>query len=182
MNRKLLGTLLLGAAVMLGASKGDKPAPGTDAAITAQVRHEVVMYPYYTIWDDISYRVNNGQVELQGAVNQPFKKFDIEKIVRQIPGVTSVSDDIKVLPLSNMDDRLRIQVARAIYRDPVLSRYGMNPLPTIHVIVDNGHVTLTGVVSTEMEKQVAGMRASGAGLSFGNVVNNLRVENPSKKS
>ena len=78
-----------------------------------------------------------------------------------------------------MDNRLRMQVARAIYRDPVLSRYGMQSVPPIHIIVDNGHVTLEGVVSTEMEKNVAGIRASGAGLSFGQVTNNLRVENPS---
>jgi hyperosmotically inducible protein len=88
-----------------------------------------------------------------------------------------MSDQIKVLPLSPFDDRLRIQVARAIYRDPVLSRYGLQAVGSIHIIVDNGHVTLTGVVSTEMEKNVAGIRANGAGLSFGTVTNNLQVDN-----
>ena len=73
------------------------------------------------------------------------------------------------------------QVARAIYRDPVLSRYGIQAVPPIHIIVDNGHVTLEGVVNTEMEKNVAGIRASGAGLSFGQVTNNLQVERPNKK-
>jgi hyperosmotically inducible protein len=104
----------------------------------------------------------------------------LQKIVGGIPGVKSVTNDLQVLPLSNVDDRLRVQVARAIYRDSVLSRYGMQALPPIHIIVDNGHVTLEGVVSTEMEKNVAGIRAGGAGLSFGQVVNNLRVETPSK--
>jgi hyperosmotically inducible protein len=80
-----------------------------------------------------------------------------------------------------MDDTLRWQVARAIYGNPVLSRYGLGALPSIHIIVDDGHVTLEGVVSTEMDKQIAGMQASSAGLSFGQVVNNLRVENPSSK-
>jgi hyperosmotically inducible protein len=90
---------------------------------------------------------------------------------------------MKVLPLSNFDDRLRLQVARAIYGSPTLSRYGMGALPSIHIIVDNGHVTLEGVVANDMDKQIAGMRASSAGLGFGPVVNNLRVENPkSKKS
>ena len=182
MKLRILGTLLMGAALMLGATKGDKPAPGTDAAITAQVRHEVVMYPYYTIWDDVSYRVNNGQVELIGAVNQPFKKSDIERLVKGIPGVTSVTDEIRVLPLSDMDDRLRLQVASAIYRDSSMLRYAMEPLKPIHIIVENGHVTLTGWVATDMDKQIAGMRASTAGMSFGQVVNNLQVEHPAKKS
>jgi hyperosmotically inducible protein len=81
-----------------------------------------------------------------------------------------------------MDNRLRQQVARAIYRDPVLSRYGFQALPPIHIIVDNGHVTLEGVVSTDMEKNLACLRAAGAGMSFGQVTNNLHVENPSHKS
>ena len=146
------------------------------------MRHEVLVYPRYTIWDDISFRVSNGQVELFGAVSQPFKKSDIEKIVKQVPGVNSVSDGIKVLPLSDFDNRLRLQVARAIYGDPAMFQYRNQALPSIHIIVDNGHVTLTGVVTTDMEKQIAGMRANGAGLSFGTVVNNLQVEHPAKKS
>ncbi len=182
MRSKVLGMLLAGATLMLGAGKADKPVPGTDAAIAEQVRHELVMYPRYTIWDDVSFRVNGGQVELSGAVTQPFKKSDMERLVRSVPGVTGISDQIEVLPLSNQDDRLRVQVARAIYRDPSLNRYAMQALPPIHVIVDNGRVTLNGVVSTEMEKQIAGVRASTAGLSFGPVINNLRVENPARKS
>ena len=181
MNSKILGMLLVGATLMLGADKANKPAPGTDEAIANQVRHEVVMYPRYTVWDDISFRVSGGQVELMGDVSQPYKKSDIERLVRNVPGVTGVSDQIKVLPLSDMDNRLRLQVASAIYRDPVFTRYAMEPHPPIHIIVDNGHVTLTGMVSTESEKEIAGIRASGAGLSFGPVVNNLQVENPPAK-
>ncbi len=93
-----------------------------------------------------------------------------------------MTNRLEVLPLSPMDDRLRLQVARAIYRDPTLSRYAIQAIPPIHIIVDNGHVTLEGVVNNAMEKQVAGLRASAAGLSFGPVVNNLKVENPPKKS
>ncbi len=140
------------------------------------------MYARYTIWDDVEFRVNDGQVALLGAVSQPFKKSDLQRIVQHVPGVTSVTNDLRVLPLSNFDDRLRIQVARAVYGDPVLTRYAIQPLPSIHIIVDNGRVTLTGVVSTEMEKNVAGIRASGAGLGFGPVNNQLRVEHPAKKS
>ena len=181
-GRFLAAALLVSAGVMGAATRESAALPGNDADLAKQVRHEIVMYPYYSIWDDIRFRVANGQVELMGAVNQPFKKADLQRIVQHVPGVTAVTNDVKVLPLSSFDDRLRLQVARAIYRDPVLSRYALQAVGPIHIIVDNGHVTLTGVVSTDMEKNVAGIRASGAGLSFGAVTNNLQVENPSKKS
>ncbi len=139
------------------------------------------MYPYYSIWDDIEFHVANGQVDLSGAVSQPFKKADIERLVKRVPGVTSVSDQLKVLPLSDFDNRLRLQVARAIYGDPIFTRYRLQAVGPIHIIVDNGHVTLTGWVNSDLEKQVAGMRAGSAGLGFGPVVNNLQVEHPAAK-
>jgi hyperosmotically inducible protein len=182
MGRFLTAALLLGAGIAAASTKDNANLPQSDADIAKHVRHEIVMYPRYTMWDDISYRVINGQVELAGAVSQPYKKSDIERLVKNVPGVTSVSDEIRVLPLSSIDDRLRLQVARAIYRDPAFTRYAMKAVPPIHIIVDNGHVTLTGVVATDMEKNIAGIRASGAGLSFGSVVNNLQVEHPNKKS
>src|SRR5262249_48608295 len=107
---------------------------------------------------------------------------DIGNIVKGIPGVVSVTNSLKVAPLSNFDDRLRIQVARAIYGDPSFTLYGMQAQPPIHILVDNGHVTLTGFVGTEAQKQIAGMRAASAGLSFGSITNNLQVERPSRKS
>jgi hyperosmotically inducible protein len=181
-GRFLAAALLVGAGVMGAATRDSGAVPGSDADLANRVRHEIVMYPYYSIWDDISFRVSNGQVELMGAVNQPFKKADVQRLVQHVPGVTAVTNDMKVLPLSTFDDRLRLRVARAIYRDPVLSRYALQSVGPIHIIVDNGRVTLTGVVATQMEKNVAGIRASGAGLSFGAVTNNLQVENPSKRS
>jgi hyperosmotically inducible protein len=177
----MAAALLAGAGVAGAATKANPSVPRTDAELAKQVRHEIVMYPRYSIWDDLSFRVENGQVELMGAVNQPWKKADIQRLVQRVEGVTAVTNRVKVLPLSPNDDRIRLQVARAIYRDPVLSRYSIQAVPPIHIIVENGHVTLTGVVNNEMEKNVAGIRASGASLSFGPVVNNLRVENPSKK-
>jgi hyperosmotically inducible protein len=165
----------------MAADKANSKTPLTGADLEKRVRHEILMYPRYTLWDDLSFRVDNGDVSLMGAVSQPYKKADIERIVQHIPGVTSVTNEIKVLPLSPQDDRLRLQVARAIFRDPVLSRYAMGAVPSIHIIVDNGKVTLTGAVNNAMEKQVAGMRASTAGLSFGPVVNNLTVDNPPAK-
>jgi len=177
----LMAVALLAGAGAAGAANRDKGnVPEGDDAVAQSVRHEVLMYPYYSIWDDVSFRVSNGQVELSGAVNQPFKKSDIERVVQKLPGVAGVTGQIKVLPLSNFDDRLRLQVARAIYGDPVFVQYRNLAAPPIHIIVENGHVTLCGVVSTELEKQVAGMRASG-GLALGTVVNNLQVEHPAVK-
>jgi hyperosmotically inducible protein len=179
---RYLAAMLLAGAGIAGASNKSQAIPQNDADLAKAVRHEIAMYSRYSVWDDIRFRVDNGQVELMGAVSQPFKKSDIEKIVRQTPGVASVTDEIRVLPLSTNDDRLRIQVAHAIFRDPVLSRYAMGAVPSIHIVVDNGHVTLAGVVDNEMDRNVAGVRASAAGLSFGAVTNNLQVERPSKKS
>ena len=185
MKRGMRGKVLMAAALMVTAlaasNKGNSKAPLTGADLEKGVRHEILMYSNYTLWDDISFRIDNGNVSLLGAVSQPYKKSDLERIVQHVPGVASVTNELKVLPLSPQDDRLRLQVARAIFRDPVLSRYAMGAVPSIHIIVDNGRVTLTGAVNNMLEKQVAGMRASSGGLSFGPVINNLTVDNPPAK-
>jgi len=185
MKTRMLGRFLMAAALLAGAAaastEGSANLPQSDSGIAKNVRHEVLMYPHYSVWDDISFRVAGGNVSLTGEVNQPFKKQDIERLVRKVPGVASITNEIKVLPLSSMDDRLRLQVANAIYRDPILVQYGMMAIPPIHIIVENGHVTLTGMVNSDMEKQIAGMRAASS-LSFGPVVNNLVVEHPARKS
>ena len=185
MRTRTVGRFLMAAALLAGgavaSTKGGVNLPQSDSDITKNVRHEVVMYSHYSIWDDLSFRVAGGNVDLLGVVSQPFKKQDLERLVHKVPGVVSVTNDIKVLPLSSMDDRLRLQVANAIYRDPIFRGYSMMALPPIHIIVDNGRVTLTGTVSTDMEKQIAGMRAA-SGLSFGPITNNLVVEHPARKS
>jgi hyperosmotically inducible protein len=182
MKRGILGRVLMTAALVVGAAAAaDGKSGGASKGLADRVRHEILMYSNYTLWDDISFRVDNGNVSLLGAVSQPYKSSDLQRIVQHIPGVASVSNELKVLPVSFQDDRLRVQVARAIYRDPVLSRYALGAVPSIHIIVDNGKVMLTGVVNNAMEKQVAGIRASSAGLSFGPVTNNLTVENPPAK-
>lgn len=172
---RLVMSLVIAGVGIAAAATNPATVPQTDTDLVRQVTHEIRMYPYYSIWDDIGFRVNNGQVELTGAVTQPWKKSDIEHIIQHAPGVTSVTDRIEVLPLSSMDDQLRLQVARAIFRDPVLSRYAMEPIPSIHIIVDNGHVTLTGFVESQSDKNLAALRAESAGMSFGPVVNDLRV-------
>lgn len=173
MTAALLGAGIAGAAIK---TEGYQ----TDSEIARKLVHEIRMYPRYTIWDNINIRVQDGNVELIGQVSQPFKKADLGRIAQSVPGVAGVANMLQVLPTSFFDDQLRWQVARAIYRDPVLSRYAIQAVPPIHIIVDNGRVTLEGVVNNEMERNVAGMRAS-QNLGFGPVTNNLRVENPAKK-
>jgi hyperosmotically inducible protein len=185
MKRNLLRmfglTALLAVAGIAGATTA---AVGSysDADIAAKAVHEIRMYPQYTIWDNVALRVNGGELQLMGQVSQPFKKQDLQRIVQRIPGVASVTNQLEVLPLSPNDDRLRLRVARAIYGDTTLSRYAIQAQPPIHIIVKNGQVSLEGVVNNEMEKNLAYMRASSAGLSFGPVQNNLRVENSKSKS
>jgi hyperosmotically inducible periplasmic protein len=175
----MLASMVIAAGAAMAANTN--PAGGSDDAQIAQkVVHEVRMYSRYTMWDNISVRVQNGEVDLQGQVSQPFKKADLGRLAQRVSGVRSVANEIEVLPNSFFDDRIRLAVARAIYRDPVLSRYAIQAVPPIHIIVDNGHVTLEGVVNSPTEKNVAGIRAS-QGLSFGQVTNNLQVENPGKK-
>jgi len=182
MKPKILGPFLMTATLLLSgaasAANGPKPALQGDAAIADHVRHEIVTYPYYGIWDAVNFQVNDGSVVLSGAVTEPWKKAAIGSSVKHIAGVTSFSDQIEVLPLSPMDNQLRVQLARAIYRDPVLSRYSIEAVPPIHIIVDHGHVTLEGVVHDQQEKEVAGLRAASTGLSFGPITNNLRIEMP----
>ena len=190
MKRNLLKIMMLSAALAMGAfastttnsKPGDKAGQSPDASLATRAIHEIRMYPRYTIWDNINLRVRDGNVELTGQVSQPYKKNDLTRLMQRIPGVASVTNRVEVLPLSNFDDQLRLRVARAIYRDQVLSRYAIQPVPPIHIIVKNGQVTLEGVVNSEMEKNMAFMRASSAGLSFGSVQNNLRVENPKSHS
>jgi hyperosmotically inducible protein len=180
MRTGIVNKVLVTAVVFsIGIATAANMPPVNDEALAKKMVHEVRMYPHYSIWDNIDVRVQNGNVDLIGSVSQPFKKDDLGRIAKSIPGVTSVTNDLNVLPLSNMDDRLRRQVARAIYSASPLQRYSIQAVPPIHIIVANGHVTLEGVVATEMEKEMAGIRASGAGLSFGPVTNNLHVENPS---
>jgi hyperosmotically inducible protein len=180
MKRKLLKMLAPMALLTLAGVAG--AATYTDTDIAAKAAHEIRMYSRYSIWDNVSLRVEGGALELSGQVSQPYKKQDLQRLVQHLPGVTSVTNQLEVLPLSNFDDNLRVRVARAIYGDTTLSRYAMQAVPPIHIIVKNGHVSLEGVVNNEMEKNLASLRASSAGLSFGPVENNLRVEHQKAKS
>ena len=103
---------------------------------------------------------------------RPTLKSDAENAVKEIEGVSTVDNEIQVLPVSPMDDQLRRAVYRALYGDTVLSRYGMSALPSIHIIVNNGRVTLEGVVDSESDKNLANIRANGVPNVF-SVTNSL---------
>src|SRR5580658_1743992 len=174
----LAGCLLLAAAFADKKDHNDAFVAGDPAEtrIAQQVRHQLVMLPYYGVFDDLAFKVDGGTVTLLGAVTRPVLKSDAENVVKRIEGVTQVINEIKVLPLSPMDDQIRRAVYRAIYGDPALStRYGFRAVPSIHIIVENGHVTLEGVVANAMDKNLCNLRANGVRNVF-SVTNNLLVE------
>ena len=159
-----------------GADSGSKAAAaGPASAIQREVRHELVTLSRYSVFDNIAYRVDGTQVTLLGQVTQPVLKQDAENAVKGIEGVTQVNNEIEVLPLSPMDDGVRRAVFRAIYGDVDLGRYALQAVPSIHIIVKNGNVTLEGAVMNEMDKDVANIRANGVSGVF-SVSNHLRVD------
>jgi hyperosmotically inducible protein len=143
--------------------------------ISREVRHELVMLPYYGVFDNLAYSVNGGVVTLYGQVTRPTLKSDAGNVVKKIEGVTSVNNQIQVLPLSDMDDRIRMAEYRAIYSEPALNRYALQAVPSIHIIVDNGKVTLVGAVGSAADKNIAGLRANGVSGVF-SVDNELQTD------
>ncbi len=162
-------------AVVLSPSllQGANKAPQT---LEAQVRHELIMLPYYDVFDSLSFQVTGDKVTLTGQVTWPVLKSDAGNVVKRIPGVTSVDNQIEVLPLSPFDNRIRWAELRAIYGNSALFRYNlMGPIAPIRIIVKNGHVTLDGIVANQMDKQIAGLAANGVAGVF-SVTNNLQVK------
>ena len=152
-----------------------KGQPVTDEdRITREVRHELVMQPFYTIWDWLAFRVNGNTVELLGQVYSPGLKGEAVKSVKRIEGVEKVIDHIEELPPSPMDDRIRHQVAHAIFNFGNLSRYSWSAFPSIHIIVNRGRVRLVGVVDSQADKDAATIRANGVSGVF-EVTNDLMV-------
>jgi hyperosmotically inducible protein len=146
--------------VIPGYSVTDTSTNKGEARISKEVRHELLMLPRYTLFDDLRYRVNGYTVELLGDVINPTLKGDAENAVKRIEGVEQVVNHINILPPSPNDDRIRRQIARAVFEADGLSRYGWEAAPSIHVIVNGGHVKLTGVVDSTGDKNLAGIRAN----------------------
>jgi hyperosmotically inducible protein len=172
----LIVTVAVGAA--LWAWQAKKEAASDDLMrqrIIREVRHELVMLPYYGVFDNLSFRVDGGAVTLLGKVTRPTLKSSAENVVKNIEGVEKVVNNIEVLPLSPNDDRIRLAAYRAIYGHSQLNRYALQAVPPIHIIVENGNITLEGIVANEGDKNVAGIQANGVSGAF-SVKNNLQVE------
>ena len=167
--------------VMLAASLTSWAAQSTatqhsQERISHEVRNELVTLPQLSIFDNLAFKVDGETVTLTGQVRNPILKDSAEKVVKDIEGVKGVNNKIEVLPPSPNDDRIRRDVARAIFNDDRLFRYSMGAVPPIHIIVNRAHVTLEGVVANQADKDAAGLRANGVPGVF-SVQNNLRVEN-----
>jgi hyperosmotically inducible protein len=152
----------------------DKKGNSPDRLVR-EVRHELVMLPYYGVFDNLAYSVDGNTVTLYGEVVRPTTRSDAEHRVKRLPGVTRVVNNIKVLPLSSFDDRIRAATYRSIARTGGLYRYLLGANPSLHIVVNNGHVALEGVVSGSGDRTLAYMAANRVPGVF-SVKNNLRVE------
>jgi hyperosmotically inducible periplasmic protein len=175
----LAASMTLSLAAAAGASPLTDDQPSQNR-IYRSVRHELVMLPQLTVFDNLSYKVEDGTVTLYGQVRNAVLKDEAASVVKKIGGVENVNNQIEILPASFNDDRIRRQEARAIFGYASLSRYSLGVVPPIHIIVKNGNVTLEGLVNNQADKNVAGIRANGVPGVF-SVANNLSVENSAQR-
>ncbi len=171
--------LLIGPALAADKQTKVKTAPSQKPVnverLSEEVRHQLVMLPWYGVFDNLAYEVRGDTVILYGQVTRPSLKSDAEARVKKLEEVSNVINNIEVLPLSPNDSRIRIAAYRAIFSQPGLDRYAMMAVPPIHIIVKNGNLTLVGKVATEGDKNQAGIIAHGIPGVF-KVTNNLVVE------
>ncbi len=151
--------------------RGESPARQN---LLKEVRHQLQLLPYYSVFDYLSYRIDGDTVTLQGQVVRPTLKSDAASAVREIEGITGVVNNIEVLPVSPTDDELRRALYRALYNDTALARYAYTAVPAVHIIVKNGNVTLEGIVDSESDKNLANSRANAVPNVF-SMKNNLTV-------
>jgi osmotically-inducible protein OsmY len=146
-----------------------------DLQVFNDISKAVNRYTHFTVFDNVDASVKNGVVTLSGQVTMPFKRDDIERRVAKVDGVKQVNDRITVLPVSQFDDQLRYRIARAIYSNPNFWNYAIGPNQPIHIVVDHSHVTLEGVVLSDVDRAVA---RSIATSQFGvmSVKNNLKTD------
>jgi hyperosmotically inducible periplasmic protein len=176
-HRRIAVALLamtLGLALQSASTFAQNQEPKAQQNMIKEIRHQLVLLPYYSVFDNLSFRIEGSKVILLGQVVRPTLKSDAGAAVKSVEGVSSVQNDIEVLPNSPMDDQLRRAVYRAIYSEPGLSRYALSAVPSIHIIVKNGNVTLEGVADNDTDKNLAGLRANGVPNVF-SVTNNLVV-------
>jgi hyperosmotically inducible protein len=178
----VVATLVIGMApqaLLAGTARAESTSSAgsvpSDARLARQVRHQLLMLPYYGVFDNLAYSIDGGRVTLYGQVVRPSTRSDAERAVARIAGVAQVVNQIQVLPLSRFDDSIRARTYSAIARTSGLQRELAGANPSLHIIVDRGHITLTGVVSTKMDKQLAYFAARGVSGAF-SVTNHLQVE------
>jgi hyperosmotically inducible protein len=168
----MLLALIMAAPALTATAAGT--SDGTEKTIKS-IRKELVTLPFYSVFDNLSFKYEEGVVTLYGQVSRPTLRKDAERVVERVDGVDQVINKIEVLPLSSFDDRIRVSVYRAIYRQPGLDRLALQAVPSIHIIVKNGNVTLEGVVPTKSDAARAFLTANGVPNVF-SVTNNLRIE------
>lgn len=171
----VMSFLLLSLCALSQNADRNQPTAKSQARISREVRHEILMLPYYGVFDNIGYRVEGDTVTLAGHVVLPTLKSDAENAVKHIEGVEKVDNQIEILPPSSIDDRLRLELFRAIYQYPALQKYELGVQKPIRIIVKNGRVTLEGVVDNDTDKNLAEMRAKSVPGIF-SVTDNLQVE------
>ncbi len=169
--------LALAAGTAIGSTNHKHNKFGSSSSrLSEEVRHNLAMLPYYGVFDNLQFRIQGPDtVILSGQVTKPTLKSDAANAVRRVESVSRVINDIEVLPLSPNDDRIRLAEYRAIYSNSGLSRYSQMPIPSIHIIVENGHVTLTGAVASKADKDLANIVSNGVPGVF-SVTNNLTVD------
>ena len=171
-----LSLLIFAGLTSMSIAQGAKEQKETKSSqnVVREVRHQLLLLPYYSVFDNLAYKVDGDHVTLEGQVSRPTLKSDAENAVKSIESVSGVTNNIEVLPTSPMDDQLRRALYRAIYGDPSLNKYSWSSVASIHIIVKNGNVTLEGVVDSEGDKNLAGLRANSVPNVF-SVKNNLTV-------
>jgi hyperosmotically inducible protein len=181
--RRTGGLAVVAALLFVGPVLADETvraaAPVADADLQSEVVDSVLGYVHYGVFDSVGVGVDGGVVTLTGSVVQPWHKDDIQKRVARLEGVREVKNQIRVQPVSISDDRLRVQLYRRIYGNGMFQRYASFANPPIRIVVENGNITLTGLVNSQVEKAVLGSIARG-GLAF-RVDNQVQIESELSK-
>ena len=160
---------------MAATSTQTTPMSGKPAkSLEDRIQHSLLMLPYYGVFDEIAYKVEGSTVTLAGEVRRPLLQDEAEQAVRKVEGVTKVVNNIEILPLSPMDDSLRLMAYKAIYSRPGFEKYGIQAIKPIRIIVKNGHITLMGVVGSEFDKVQAEMAARSVPFAF-SIKNELAI-------
>ena len=174
MKGKWFGTVILALLAWSATPAVAGAQDSKDLGIALAISHQIERYSQFTIFDYVSGTVDNGVVTLTGKVTMPYKKNDIARRAGEVSGVKEVLNRIDVLPVSIYDDQLRRRIARAIYGNSAFWQYGAMANPPIHIIVEGGHVTLTGVVNSNVDRMLA--RSLAIGFGEFSVTNELRTD------